>query len=228
MTKLMLAPLVLTLVTDNMGEPLQRLKEGAAKITQTENLFEGHDLMHLENVLAHAVFSNLRVDPEDPVLRELETRAWPMMQSAIGMRNQHLQGVDWVDTDLVALIEAIVDDRVRADGMDMNEASAALRDQVHELSILFPSLGLSFGYIGNCDLGCGPRYDDRSWKVFTKLATGASACSDVSWGGYPSQQLGRMVDNMKIVAERDAAPRETKKVALAQQMQMQHEAALSR
>ena len=92
----------------------------------------------------------------------------------------------------IGLIEAIVDDRVRADGMDLNRASTALRDQVHELSILFPSLGLSFGYIGNCDLGCGPRYDDRSWKVFTKLATGASTCSDVSWGGYPSQQLGRM------------------------------------
>ena len=45
---------------------------------------------------------------------------------------------------------------------------------------------------------------------------------------FPEMGSGNMVDNIKVVAERDAAPRETKKVALAQQMQMQHEAALSR
>ena len=192
MTKLILAPLVLTLVTDGMADTLLRLKEGAAKITQAESLFEGRDLMHLENVLAHAVFNALRTDDESPVLHELETRAWPMMQSPIGMRNRHLQGTDWAGTDLVDLIEGIVDERIRADGMSLDEANAMLRSMVLELSILFPSLGLSFGYIGNCDLGCGPKYDDRSWKIFTKLATGASSCSDVSWGGYPSQHLGRM------------------------------------
>jgi len=191
-TKLMLAPLVLTLVTDGMAKPLLRLKSGASTISKAETHFEGRDLMHLENVLAHAVFDALRGIPEDPVLRELEMRAWPMMQSSIGMRNRHLQGIGWTDADLVVLIEEIVDERVRADGMSMDEANAMLRDQVTELSVLFPTLGLSFGYIGNCDLGCGPKYDDRSWKVFTKLATGVSTCSDVSWGGYPSNHLGRM------------------------------------
>lgn len=36
---------------------------------------------------------------------------------------------------------------------------------VKELAVAFPDLGLSFGYIGNC----GRNYDDRGWKVFTRV-----------------------------------------------------------
>ena len=194
MTKLTLAPQVLALVTQGMAEPLLRLEQGARVITEAESeeAFIGRDLLHLENILAHAVFTVLRADAENPLLRELGQTSWPMMQSAIGMRNRYLEGIDWAEADLVEIIERTIEERRRADAMDLDQASTMLRDQVAELSILFPALGLSFGYIGNCDLGCGPKYDDRSWKVFTKLATPSCACSDVSWGGVPTGHLGRM------------------------------------
>lgn len=192
MTKLILATAVITHVPEDTEGALARLRQGALILVDAEGPFVGRELMQLENVLAHAVFRDLRTEPEDPVLRELEMRAWPMMQSAIGIRNTLLQGIDWAEIDLVGLIEQHVAERARADAMDVGEASAMIRNQVIELSLLYPSLGLSFGYIGNCDLGCGPAYDDRSWKVFTKLATPGSSCSDVSWGGRPSSHLGRM------------------------------------
>lgn len=60
---------------------------------------------------------------------------------------------------------------------------------VKEVAEQHPSFGLSFGYIGNCDL-YGDRYDDRSWSVFAKLATRdcIGACN-VSYGGYPTNAL---------------------------------------
>ena len=41
---------------------------------------------------------------------------------------------------------------------------------VQDLAAKHPRLGLSFGYIGNCDFP-GGQWDDRSWLVFDKLAT---------------------------------------------------------
>jgi len=192
MTKLILAPTVLTLVSEDAEGLLARLRQGALVLLDAEGPFAGRELMQLENVLAHAVFRDLRTDPENAVQRELEMRAWPMMQSSIGMRNPFLQGIDWAETDLVGLIERHVEERARADAMSLEEAVTMLRDHTIELSVLYPALGLSFGYIGDCDLGCGPADDDRSWKVFTKLATPGSSCSDVSWGGRPSGHLGRL------------------------------------
>jgi hypothetical protein len=57
---------------------------------------------------------------------------------------------------------------------------------VKELALVFPGLGLSFGYIGNCGRG----YDDRGWKVFTKVRDKKYGLS-VSYGLADTKGLER-------------------------------------
>lgn len=101
---------------------------------------------------------------------------------------------------LRALIETHVADIKRA-----NEATAsgfadrALASMVKQLQAKHPELGLSYGYIGNCDL-YGSRWDDRSWGISTRFVDRETR-SSVRFGGVPTCQLGRMM----IMAERDLA-----------------------
>ena len=64
-----------------------------------------------------------------------------------------------------------------------------LEQLVRDLAARHPRLGLSFGYIGNCDF-LGGQWDDRSWMVFAKLATPrcVGAC-DVHFGGVGTDHL---------------------------------------
>lgn len=65
----------------------------------------------------------------------------------------------------------------------------------HELNTLtetlksrYPEAGLSFGYIGNCDID--PRkFDDRSWRIFSKVE---GPQGKRSWGGCSTEQVPDM------------------------------------
>lgn len=62
-------------------------------------------------------------------------------------------------------------------------AADTITAAVKALAAQYPQLGLSFGYIGDL----GRNYDDRSWRVFTKLVdkTGRS----VSFGYHSTEEL---------------------------------------
>ncbi len=68
-----------------------------------------------------------------------------------------------------------------------------LEQLVHDLAAKHPRLGLSFGYIGNCDF-LGGQWDDRSWMVFAKLATWrcVGAC-DIHFGGVHTDHLASLL-----------------------------------
>ena len=89
-------------------------------------------------------------------------------------------------------------ERAAARAMSEAEASADLHTFVNALAERFPQLGLSFGYIGNCSLFVQPGnpnyYDDRSWRVFTKLAN--QRClggSNISFGSHDTRDLGYLL-----------------------------------
>ena len=79
-------------------------------------------------------------------------------------------------------------------------ASKALESMVKQLQTLHPDLGLSFGYIGNCDLYGGTNWDDRSWGISTRFIDRETRLT-VRFGGVPTFMMGRLMIN----AERDLA-----------------------
>ena len=157
--------------------------------------FSGREAMHFENILAHAVHNAHDANPDNPTISLLAQDAWPRVSSSIGLRNKFLADRVLDDTAAYARRAAeVLSNQTAANSMDLEDAVEALREMIRELGNEYPGLNLSFGYIGNCSLGCGPAYDDRSWKVFTTLSStaGAQACN-ISWGGYSSSMLGHMV-----------------------------------
>jgi hypothetical protein len=89
--------------------------------------------------------------------------------------------------------------------MDTPTAVLSAYDALHALvgraAQQHPHLGLSFGYIGN--VWNDPRYqpqDDRSWRVFNKVATGripvgSMLLYDWTWGGgdFATEHLPAML-----------------------------------
>ena len=89
-------------------------------------------------------------------------------------------------------------ERAAARAMTEAEASADLHSLVNDLANRFPQLGLSFGYIGNCSLFVQPGnpnyYDDRSWRVFSKLANQRGlGGTNISFGSHPTSDLGYLL-----------------------------------
>jgi hypothetical protein len=71
-------------------------------------------------------------------------------------------------------------------------AAELIEVEVKALAAAFPELGLSFGYIGNCDMGPYARWDDRSWRVFTnRCGEDGRSCS---WGYAHTDTLDHMLD----------------------------------
>lgn len=168
------------LVTDRL------LHEAAIMIRDEMPVLDTREAMEVETILAYGVHlaGNL------PAIAD---HAWSRVQSPAGLRFGMLDGVE---ATVAACHRAIVDRlasfrQAHAASQD-GTAAARLREMMEEQRALHPRLGLSFGYIGNCDFG--GRFDDRSWKVFAKLATWScvGAC-DVSFGGYPTARLGKFM-----------------------------------
>ncbi len=121
--------------------------------------------------------------------------AWHMLSSPNGLSSAILAGLprDPRAADVLKAVEArIADDEADRARSQVAHPSTVIGEIVKQAALEHPRLGLSFGYIGNCDFG--GRYDDRRWKVFTKLATPQchGAC-DVSFGGVETARLGDLV-----------------------------------
>jgi hypothetical protein len=81
--------------------------------------------------------------------------------------------------------------------MTGHERCRALLDT---LKAKYPEVRLSFGYVGNCS----SRYDDRSWRFFTKVMDPKDAPYTFSWGlygGYTSENLDKMADDAAVKLE---------------------------
>lgn len=71
----------------------------------------------------------------------------------------------------------------------------------HRLKERYPDIGLSLGYVGNCDNWS----DDRAWKFFTKVmkpfGTRTYAHEQFSWGYASSTQLSLLADRAEAGLE---------------------------
>lgn len=190
--------------TDTMFGDVIRLLHGDRPLTTDRLLYEAavmirdampdldaREAMEVETILAYGVHlaGNL------PAISD---HAWSRVQSPAALRFGMLDGIEAT----VAACHRAITDRLasfRAAQLASEDGTAVgrLRELMEEQAALHPRLGLTFGYIGNCDFG--GRYDDRSWKVFAKLATPrcANAC-DVSYGGVPTGQLGKLMQRAEI------------------------------
>lgn len=77
-------------------------------------------------------------------------------------------------------------------GVDPLEyASYRMTRLVDALALKYPEAGLSFGYIGNCDVR--GQQDDRSWRVFTRVSM-PTAGQRYDWGNHATNRLAVMAD----------------------------------
>lgn len=134
--------------------------------------------------------------PLDETVLALTATAWAMLSSPNGLKSEILKTLPRRDPK-VADVLAAVRAKIAADEADRARAqvenpATLIGEIVKAAAAEHPRLGLSFGYIGN--VWPGPNGDDRSWRVFTKLATPRchSGC-DISFGQLPTKQLGDLL-----------------------------------
>lgn len=122
------------------------------------------------------------------------------VNSAFSLRNPIVRNSPDTIEGVAALITQVIEEAARAQtAAESGKAHDTLRDMLADMQAKYPALGLTFGYIGNCDL-YGGRWDNRSWKFFTKCATpDCTGACNVSYGGHATGQLGRLM----IEAERE-------------------------
>ncbi|MAM40817.1 MAG: hypothetical protein CL949_20460 [Erythrobacter sp.] len=171
-------------VMDNPA--LQDLVKLAIYVRDHTPMFSGRFKLHFENVVSHAV---ALIDPAITIRNDALDKAWAETASVIGNTNKVLAGKATATIkDLhQAAIETVTHEH-RIVSMNAEDADKAIRAKVQTLAEQFPELGLSCGYIGNC----GHNFDDRSWKVFTKLRNNDGHGSSVSFGGYPTERIGAL------------------------------------
>ena len=134
--------------------------------------------------------------PIDAAVRALTATAWAMLASPNGLNSEILKTLPRHDPqvgDVLAAVRAkIAEDEADRARSQVANPSTLIGEIVTAAAVAHPRLGISFGYIGN--VWPGPDGDDRSWRVFTKLATPrcASGC-DVSFGQLPTKQLGDLL-----------------------------------
>ena len=93
------------------------------------------------------------------------------------------------------IIKLVIEDRRAAD-YTIDDSCKILRSLMNMAAAAYPALGLSFGYIGNCDLH-GNQWDNRNWYIFTQMDQDGrkriGAGSSASFGGVETEALGRLV-----------------------------------
>ncbi len=177
----------------NLDETLYRL---ATDIRDAWPTLDQYERMTVDTMLACTV---LRANLEGPCPAQLYPSlfadAHGRSQSGFAMRSPDVRALSGTADEQVGIIRAKLGQFAEARSIvEDGTADARIRATMELLRPRFPDLNLSFGYVGNCSFG-GPRgYDDRSWKVFTTLATPRclNAC-DVSFGGQPTAYLGKLV-----------------------------------
>lgn len=131
----------------------------------------------LQTILAQCVLSDDQVEPLHDIARGFAPEA-PVPTDeghALELRRRAYE-----------IVRRSREESSRADP----DAIATIENVVNLMKTAHPELHLSFGYIGNLPSG---GWDDRSWKVFTKLATvNAAFGCDVSFGGHHTRDLPAM------------------------------------
>lgn len=180
----------------------ETLRDMARKIA--EHRMAGYDVDILLPVLAQAISVTPPTSvPLDGVEGEIMNLASAMLAVPRAWNNPLLNAArSYGDLDeLNDLIEMQIagDQRVRKlNNVDSSIAFARIGELVEEAKSQYPQLGLSFGYIG----GVHTWGDDRSWRVFAKLATrNCHGACDISFGSFATDRIGDML----AVMERDFA-----------------------
>lgn len=94
--------------------------------------------------------------------------AWSMYSSPIGLKDTLLRTVGRATlADHITVIKEFVALETAKRAMPAAEAQKIISGVIDELKPLYPELDLSYGYVGN--IYWGPRRDDRSFQIFTKL-----------------------------------------------------------
>ncbi|WP_230280504.1 hypothetical protein [Croceicoccus sp. Ery15] len=169
------------------------LYDFAIYIRDAYPLFTGREAMKIDNLVAHAIYTDLDAAPQ--VLHET---AWHMLQSAIGLRNEIADArTDGSMSALRAATVAYVEKRQRGIDMEGEEAGRIINALVKQSAERHPRLGLSYGYIGN--IWHAPYKDDRSFRVFTKVRAANAPNSSISFGAHSIENLGHLA----IMAEKE-------------------------
>lgn len=169
----------------------------------------GFDTADLDKALAYSVYAEMAAqgtfDREARPLIEMAREIFqscepdgfgPVCQAAFDSARKGGAMVPAPATMQYAVLERIEQDS-NARLAEFGDPYATINAAVEAAKIAHPLLGLSFGYIGGVGPGCGPFGDDRSWKVFAKLATPRciNAC-DVSFGGVDTDRIEDLAARM--------------------------------
>lgn len=174
--------------------------DAATEILEIARLVSGHaardyDVSDLYIAFAMAMQLDQANRTEGTTL-ELTATVWAMISSPNGLKSEILKALPRRDpnaTDVLAAVQAkIAQDEADRTRAQVANPSTIIGEIVKAAAAQHPRLGLSFGYIGN--VWPGPNGDDRSWRVFTKLATPRcySGC-DIRFGQMPTAQLGDLL-----------------------------------
>lgn len=142
----------------------------------------------LESIAVDAIVTVFHGEASD----SFRAIAHPVYQSPLALRSAVLNSpcsVDALEAKMVRLHRAN-----EHNGHD--ETDGMIRDLVKAAALKYPPLGLSYGYIGNCNLFGKFGYDDRSFRVFTRL-NDAQTRSSVAFGDYAATQLGALLVDME-------------------------------
>lgn len=166
----------------------------------------GFDTVDLDRALAYSVYSEMAAEgtferdarPLIEMAREIFDACepdgfGPVCQAAFDSARGKVPAPTTMQYAVLERIQQDSDARIA----EFGDPYATINAAVDAAKAAHPRLGLSFGYIGSVGIGCGESGDDRSWKVFAKLATRqcASAC-DVSFGGVVTDRIEDLAATM--------------------------------
>lgn len=128
----------------------------------------GHDTMAVMHDYVSCIAGALARDVDwngDMEDIDAATRAFMHMPFASPSTFEPGTGRPAFPADLIAPLEAWTAARVAEEDCDPNKASADIRAEMERVAALFPRVGLSYGYIGNCSNS----HDDRGFMLFTQV-----------------------------------------------------------
>jgi hypothetical protein len=198
------------------------LVEEMARVIKEANICEKYDFMSIDMYLAQAVlimqeekFSKILSEAESKASesfgfgkiqvvipeyqKALHDSAWHRLSSSFWLRNSKRFTVGNNIVDIMSNMMAQIEEWKSAE-QAVKDGSAFKRceDLMKQMRDKFPELGLSFGYIGNCDL-FGNKWDDRSWKFFTKICD--QKAYRISFGNSSTQDAGRLANEAEKLFE---------------------------
>lgn len=182
----MFGDIIVLLHGDRPTETYRQLYDAAIAVRDEWPVLDRFERDIVETMLAWAV---VRASNLPSILDHAHSRT----QSPFSLRQNVTVGTDGTVSGMCrAIDERLASFRAARIAAEDGSAVARCHELLKEMQARHPRLGLTFGYIGNCDFG--GRFDDRSWKFFTALATPAciGAC-DVSFGGQRTAQLGKLM-----------------------------------